>query len=376
MASYKVPQDVEADDKLIGPFTFRQFIYLIIVAMAIALAWALSRVFVGLAVIPLPVVIFFGALALPLRKDQPMEIYMAAIVSFYIKPRMRMWDPDGVESNIEIAAPKTVEEQRTKDITETEAERRFSYLANIVDTQGWAIRGATNSGVLPINNDLYLEAQEATDVLDTNTSVAHGFDQMMAQSTEKMKEEARERMFQASQPEAMTAPQQAQMQPQIQFQAAPVQTPTPQALVASAYAAPPVTPIVAQSPSTQTPATPNPEASFATVAPADYIAPETQPVFNPYPEFNQSVIQPLDGQHQATPSKSLKTSQPQPPREPSVAKNTEKNDTSTSETPVSADIINLANNSEDLSIETIAHEANRLKEKSKKDSDEVIISLR
>ena len=27
MAVYKVPQDVEADDKLIGPFSFRQFIY-------------------------------------------------------------------------------------------------------------------------------------------------------------------------------------------------------------------------------------------------------------------------------------------------------------------------------------------------------------
>ena len=87
MATYKVPQDVEADDKLIGPFSFRQFIYLIIVAMAGALAWGLAQLFIGLAIIPLPVIVFFGALALPLRKDQPMEIYMAAIVSFYLKPR-------------------------------------------------------------------------------------------------------------------------------------------------------------------------------------------------------------------------------------------------------------------------------------------------
>ena len=34
MAEYKVAQDVEAEDKLIGPFSFRQFIYLIIVAIA------------------------------------------------------------------------------------------------------------------------------------------------------------------------------------------------------------------------------------------------------------------------------------------------------------------------------------------------------
>ena len=47
MAVYKVAQDVEADDKLLGPFTFRQFIYLIIVALAIALAWGLAQLFVA-----------------------------------------------------------------------------------------------------------------------------------------------------------------------------------------------------------------------------------------------------------------------------------------------------------------------------------------
>jgi hypothetical protein len=49
----------------------------------------------------------------------------------------------------------------------------------------------------------------------------------------------------------------------------------------------------------------------------------------------------------------------------------------TSERPVSPDIINLANNS-DLSIETIAHEANRIhqKEEEKLPEDEVVISLR
>ncbi len=37
MAVYKVPQDVEAEDKLLGPFSMRQFIYLIIAAMGIAI---------------------------------------------------------------------------------------------------------------------------------------------------------------------------------------------------------------------------------------------------------------------------------------------------------------------------------------------------
>src|SRR6478735_1446223 len=129
MATYKVPQDVEADDKLIGPFSFRQFIYLIIVALLGVAAWGLSQLFIGLVVVPLPAIILFGALALPLRKDQPMEIYMAAMVSFYLKPHRRLWDPEGIESVIEISAPKVVEVQRTKDLSQTEAAQRLSYLA-------------------------------------------------------------------------------------------------------------------------------------------------------------------------------------------------------------------------------------------------------
>ena len=49
MAVYKVPQDVEAEDKLLGPFSFRQFIYLIVAALAIfiAMAWILPAVWIA-----------------------------------------------------------------------------------------------------------------------------------------------------------------------------------------------------------------------------------------------------------------------------------------------------------------------------------------
>lgn len=334
MATYKVPQDVEADDKLIGPFSFRQFIYLIIVAIAIALAWGLAQLFIGLAIIPLPIIIFFGVLALPLRKDQPMEIYMAAIVSFYLKPRQRMWDPEGIESFIEITAPKTIEVQRTKDLSQTEAAQRLSYLADIVDTQGWAIRGVSGTSGTAMNTDVYLEAQSATDVLDTNTSVAHAFDQMMTQSTERMREEARQRMMQATMP------------------------PAPVLSVPTSVASTIVQPAVAQ----------------AAILGADPSIPA--PHYNPYPTIHQSVIQPLnDAAHQAQndfPTPAAAT----PTVSAGVAgSQIEEKKPSTSEAALTAGIMNLANNP-DLSIETLAHEAHRLAKKAKEESDEVVISLR
>ena len=57
MAQYKVPQDVEADDKLLGPFSFRQFVYLLIAGGLVALAVLLFQLFPLLAIIPLPFII-------------------------------------------------------------------------------------------------------------------------------------------------------------------------------------------------------------------------------------------------------------------------------------------------------------------------------
>lgn len=164
MANYKVPQDVEADDKLIGPFSFRQFIYLLIVAGLIAIGVGLFNVFPILVIIPLPFALFFAALALPLKKDQPMETYLAALVSFYTKPRNRYWEPGQRDTSVEITAPKVVEESRTRDLTGEEATHRLSFLADIVDSEGYAIKGMGNS---IMREDLAAEAAEAKDMFET-----------------------------------------------------------------------------------------------------------------------------------------------------------------------------------------------------------------
>jgi len=168
MAQYKVPQDVEAEDKLLGPFTFRQFIYLMIAAAFIATAWALFQVFPLLAIIPIPVVIFFAVLALPLKKDQPMETYLAAVVSFYLKPNRRFWIPGERESTILITAPKQVEKSRTRDITEEEASHRLSFLADIVDTEGYSIKSNARSSA--IREEFLAEADAVEDVMDNSAT--------------------------------------------------------------------------------------------------------------------------------------------------------------------------------------------------------------
>ena len=163
MATYKVPQDVEAEDRLLGPFTFRQFVYLLIAAIAGALAAALFQIFPLLAILPLPFIIFFLILALPLKKDQPMETYLAAIVSFYMKPNKRFWRPGQGETTIQITAPKIVEKSRTRDISEEEASHRLSFLSNLVDSEGYAIRGNHNGN---FTENFIADTEDVNDFMD------------------------------------------------------------------------------------------------------------------------------------------------------------------------------------------------------------------
>ena len=201
MAVYKVPQDVEADDKLLGPFSFKQFIFLIIAVGMVALAWGLFSVLPPLAIIPVPIALFFGALALPLRKDQPIEVYLAAVISFILKPKQRLWRADGIERMVEVIAPRIEEKQYSKGYDQAEVNRRLSYLATLVDTHGWSVRGVSNPnssvGGSSMQADWYNEAQTAQDPLDPSSKTARAFETLIERADEKRHDDIVQQMQRA-----------------------------------------------------------------------------------------------------------------------------------------------------------------------------------
>jgi len=303
MSVYKVPQDVEAEDKLLGPFSFRQFVFLIIAVIGIAIAYGLSTILLPLAIIPVPIILFFGALALPLKKDQPMEVYLAAVISFMLKPKKRLWQPDGIERLVEVIAPKVEEKTYGNNYDQAEVQRRLSYLANLVDSQGWSIRGVNNPNS-SMRADLFNEGQAANDILDENSTTAQNINHLINQSDVRRRQEVIQKMQTG---QSATPP--------------PTQTPQP------------------SQPDNPTPAAPL--------------------QMNPYPTMRQSVLNPVSERPAASaPAQTQPTTTPQ---------------TSVNEVPPA--IIELANN-RDLSIETIAREANRIQQENKLSDEEVVISLR
>lgn len=141
MATYKVIQDIEAEDKLLGPLTLRQFIYAIIVLIAGFMIFRLSIAGLWWLAVPLlPIAGFFALLAAPFGQDQSSEVWLLAKIRFALKPRKRIWDQSGVKQLVTITAPKKIEQILTKSLSQTEVKSRLRALADTIDSRGWAVK--------------------------------------------------------------------------------------------------------------------------------------------------------------------------------------------------------------------------------------------
>ncbi|HSW66020.1 MAG TPA: PrgI family protein [Bacillota bacterium] len=143
MSTYKVLQDVEAEDKLIGPLSLRQFVYAGIAAINLYLCWFLAThgaTFLIAVFFPIAAVSAF--FAFPWGRDQPTELWALAKIRFLIKPRRRIWDQDGVKELVTVTAPKHVQVDYTNGLSQSEVQSRLHALAATIDSRGWAIKNA------------------------------------------------------------------------------------------------------------------------------------------------------------------------------------------------------------------------------------------
>ena len=237
MAVYKVPQDVEAEDKLLGPFSFRQFIYLVIAVLAGGLAYFLGTIFIGLALIPLPLIVIFLILALPLKKDQPMEVYAAAILAFYLKPRLKLWEPDGILNMVEFTNDGLGDQEFSPDITFDEARQRISFLSNLVDSNGELIRSSLVANPA-IQSDIAAEATQVEDMHDDDAIINQKFDAMINNYNQTRREQIIENLSDSRGFNNSQAPQLTD----FPLPPEPVAIPTPQPAQFSPTPTPPAAP--------------------------------------------------------------------------------------------------------------------------------------
>ena len=201
MATYKVLQDIEAEDTLVGPLTLRQCVYAAVAALAGYLYFiSIAKHAAFMVIFLFPFVAIGLFFAFPWSKQQPTEIWALAKIRFYFKPRVRIWNQTGTKELVTVTAPRTAKVQRPNALSSTEVHSRLRALADTIDSRGWAVKNVdlgyyTQPSLLNENPDRltgmasFPEQHIASDVSDSedmfdvqNNPVAQKFDIMMTQA--------------------------------------------------------------------------------------------------------------------------------------------------------------------------------------------------
>ncbi|OHA08368.1 MAG: hypothetical protein A3A44_03120 [Candidatus Sungbacteria bacterium RIFCSPLOWO2_01_FULL_60_25] len=90
MKQYQVPQFINVEDRIIGPFTLKQFLYLLGAAGAGIVGFIMFHV-VLFIVVALPIAAFFAALAFVKVQNQPLPTIVSNAVAYYTRPRLYIW---------------------------------------------------------------------------------------------------------------------------------------------------------------------------------------------------------------------------------------------------------------------------------------------
>jgi hypothetical protein len=201
MSTYKVLQDIEAEDKLVGQLSLRQFIYAGVAAVSLYISFlSYTKGVPFLLVFFLPIAgigTFFG---FPWKGEQPTEIWALARLRFAIKPRVRVWNQSGVKDVVTITAPRNVVVKApVRNLSQYEVHSRLKALADTIDSRGWATRNANYQNYMQQQHpqsDRLVNASDlqpgsipmdaflpSNDMLDDQGKVAQNLDAMLSKSS-------------------------------------------------------------------------------------------------------------------------------------------------------------------------------------------------
>lgn len=87
---FEVPQFIEIEDKIIGPFTWKQFIYIAGGAGAVAVLYFVLP-FILFAIIGLPIAALAGFLAFHKINNRPFSVFLESMVTYVMGNKLYLW---------------------------------------------------------------------------------------------------------------------------------------------------------------------------------------------------------------------------------------------------------------------------------------------
>ena len=90
MQQFQVPQFIDIEDRIVGPLTLKQFLYLLGAAGVTLLGWFWLNL-VLFAIITVPLAALFLAMAFLKVNGVPFPTVFVNALNYYLKPRLYLW---------------------------------------------------------------------------------------------------------------------------------------------------------------------------------------------------------------------------------------------------------------------------------------------
>lgn len=89
---YNVPQFIDIEDRIVGPLTAKQLLWLFGLAAALFLMWFMIDNKVYFFVAAIPVTLLFIALAFYRPYGFPLSKFIGSMFFFFVKPKVYIWE--------------------------------------------------------------------------------------------------------------------------------------------------------------------------------------------------------------------------------------------------------------------------------------------
>ncbi|MBI2589855.1 PrgI family protein [Candidatus Berkelbacteria bacterium] len=132
---YRVPQNIDMEDRIIGPLTMAQFVYLMLGGMIIYVSYLLF-------IPPVFFAIAFGVGILTLSmtflkiQDQPFPKFIAATLLYLVKPKQRTWQKDPTLQHMKVIEKTATTPEQKSVPGQTVTKIELNDLSQLLDTGG------------------------------------------------------------------------------------------------------------------------------------------------------------------------------------------------------------------------------------------------
>ena len=119
---YQVPQFIELEDRIIGPLTLKQFLYLAFAGALLFVFWFLFKFYIWI-IIAIPIAALAAVFAFLKINDRPFVYFFLAFIKYFTKPKLYIFSSASEKIKPETTLPPKPSSAPQSGASEGEAKK-------------------------------------------------------------------------------------------------------------------------------------------------------------------------------------------------------------------------------------------------------------